>query len=1198
MQRVVRYVALIISLLALPVAAQEFRATVTGHVSDTSGAAMPKVSVQIMNLGTNETAVAITNGQGVYSLPFLKPGAYRLTVEAPGFKRYVRDNIVLNVGDTSGIDVKMEVGQSSESVTVHADTLNLETESADRGLVIDQKRVTELPLNARNPFMLAILSPGVNFSGNQIYQRPFDNGAIADWTVNGGLDRKNEFLLDGAPNNAQAGGNNIALVPPVDSVQEFKIQTNSYDAQYGKSSGGIMNVSLKSGTNEFHGTLYEFMRRNALDANTFQNNAAGQPKSGHFLDQYGGAIGGPIVFPKIYNGRDKSFFFFNYEGYREGTPTPLTLSVPQPEWLTGDFGKLVDSQGRKITIYDPVGATINADGSVTRKPFGLNQIPGSRLNGIAQKLLSFMAKPNTSTAGSAYGTNDLFLSGGSENLDRDDFYNFVTKFDHNFGSKYHMFFRQASNDRTEHRNTNGILGPGWQGPGPLKRVNDAYALDTVGTLTPSLIADVRFSFARYIEGSRGDPNIGQSPVSLGFPQSLISQLPTQGVFGSYNFSGYTGLGSTSSFNYTNTVAFAGSITKILGGHTIKAGVDLRWIQYNTQNQGNVFTVSFDPTWTQQVYNKADSLSGNSIASALLGLPSSGSIDNPIFPSYTDRYYAGYVQDDWKVTRRLTLNLGLRWDFILSPTERHSRATRGFDPNATNPVNALIDRNAFPTLGTIKGGLLYIGDGQGTANTDLTGIQPRFGMAYQITQKLVMRGGWGRYMINPNNDWMRTDGYSRTTSIINSNNGGRTPIENLLNNPFPNGVLQPPGKSQGLATLVGSGFDFFDPSFKTPYTDIFSFGFEYALPLQSRLDVSYVGNLGYKLETLRAFNQGPLSFRQTCDPLEGGSPTFCNQLVANPFFGLAPFAGTSLGTNQQVSRATLANPFPEFGGINQRGRNDGKTWYNALQVNYGIRATHGWSLTVGYTFSKSMEQGGFDNSNGNNANAAFIDVQRFIYERSVTGYDHPHVVKISSVYELPVGRGKQFLGSSGKLLDAFIGGWEHTMILQYSTGAPWNLPGNVFYVKNAAVDTNWAAPVIQGVNPCVAKMADNGTVALQPYSVNVPGCSLTNYNFLELPSFAPARGTPLRTDTIRLHEVPVADMSLGKTFHITERKSFQFRAEAFNVFNSYWMSGGSGSNNQFANNPDNSNFGQIIKGTVGTSATNWPRQIQLGFKFIF
>src|SRR5262245_14532246 len=350
MLRSLRPVAVLLCLLAYAMYGQEFRATVTGHVTDPSGAAMPKVNVQVVNLRTNEVATAVTNNQGIYSLPFLAPGTYRLTAEFTGFKKYVRDSIILNVGDVAGIDIPMEVGQANDAVTVTAETLGLQTESADHGLVIDEKRVSELPLNARNPFMLALLAPGVNFSGNQIYQRPFDNGAIADWTVNGGLDRKNEFLLDGAPNNAQAGGNNIALVPPVDSVQEFKIQTNSYDAAYGKSSGGIMNVSLKGGTNNFHGTLYEFMRRNALDANSFQNNAAGVPKAGHFLDQYGGSIGGPIIFPKLYNGRNKSFFFVNYEGYREGTPTPLTLSVPEPEWLNGDFSKLADSRGQKITI--------------------------------------------------------------------------------------------------------------------------------------------------------------------------------------------------------------------------------------------------------------------------------------------------------------------------------------------------------------------------------------------------------------------------------------------------------------------------------------------------------------------------------------------------------------------------------------------------------------------------------------------------------------------------------------------------------------------------------------------------------------------------------------------------------------------------------------------------------------------------------
>jgi hypothetical protein len=1174
--------------------AQEFRATVTGHVNDATGGVMAGVTVHATNLGTNESAVAVTNAQGVYTLPFLPPGNYKLSAEAAGFKRYVRENLVLSVGETVGADIPMEVGQVGDTVTVSGDVLALETENADHGLVIDQTRVSELPLNARNPFMLSLLAPGVTYNGNQIYQRPFDNGAIADWVVNGGLDRKNEFLLDGAPNNAQAGGNNIAYVPPVDSVQEFKIQTNSFDAQFGKTAGGIMNVSLKSGTNAFHGTGYEFMRRNALDANSFQNNAAGIARSGHFLDQYGGSVGGPLIFPRVYNGRNKSFFFVNYEGYREGTPTPLVLSVPEPEFLNGDFSKLVDSKGSKITIYDPVNPVINADGSVTRQPFPNNIIPGSRLNPTAQKILSYFGKANTTTPGSAYGTNDLFIPGGSDNLDKDTFYNLVTKFDFNITDKHRVFFREASNDRTEHRNTNGSLGAGFQGPDPLKRINDAYVLDWTGTITPTLVVGARGSFARYVEGSRSDDNLNTPLSSLGFPSSVSAQLPRSNLFGQYNFTNYTGLGANVyNFNFTNTKSFSANLTKVLGAHTIKSGVDLRWIDYNVVNYGNAFLLTFDNTWTQQTYNKADSLSGNSFASALLGLPASGSVDNLIFPAFVDRYFAGYVQDDWKVSRKLTVNLGLRWDFIPAPLERYSRLARGFDPNATNPVNSQINTTSFPGFPTLKGGLLYAASGQSTSNLDLTGLQPRIGAAYQINRKLVVRGGWGRYMINPNNDNQRTDGYSITTSLINSPDGGRTPGTNLLSNPYPTGIQQGIGNTRGLASLLGQNISFFDPNFKTPYTNQFNLGLQVQLPLNSRLDVSYVGNRAHKLQTDRQYNEPSLATRKFCDALEGGAAAPCNALVPNPFYGNPLFAGTSLGSNTTTSYWQLQRPFPEFGTINELGRNDGKSWYDALQLNYGIRATKGWNLTFGYTFSKTIEQGGFDNSNGNNANQAFLDVQRFIPERSIAGFDHPHVLKISSVYELPFGRGKQFLSKINRWEDAFIGGWQHTMILQYSTGLPWTLPGNVVYVKNASVDTNWHSAVVQGVNPCIAKMSDTGVIALQPFSVSVPGCSLSSYNFLELPSYAPARGTSLRTGDIRLAATPQVDMSMSKTVHFTERLSFQFRVEAFNVFNSFWPN-----TNQFANNPDSSNFGQIILGSTAQGSANFPRQIQLGFKFLF
>jgi hypothetical protein len=403
-------------------------------------------------------------------------------------------------------------------------------------------------------------------------------------------------------------------------------------------------------------------------------------------------------------------------------------------------------------------------------------------------------------------------------------------------------------------------------------------------------------------------------------------------------------------------------------------------------------------------------------------------------------------------------------------------------------------------------------------------------------------------------------------------------------------------------LLGQSFSYFDPTFKTPYADLFSAGFQFQLPLQSRLEVSYVGNRGYKLETARQYNEMSLGLRQQCNILEGGNPLFCDQLLPNPFFGLPQFTGTTLGSDVTTSRLNLGRPFPEFNQVNQRGRNDGKLWYNALQITYSVRARAGLNVTFAYTYSKAIEQGGFDADNttdgnanglnGNNANQAFNDIQKFVPERSLTSYDRPHVLKISTVYELPIGRGKTFFGGANRVVNTFIGGWEHTMIFQYSSGRPWNSPDNVIYVRNAEIPIDWKAPIIQAVRPCVAQVNDNASITLEPYSRSVPGCDLTNYNFLVLPRYAP-RVTPFRDAHVRLDGEPQFDMSLSKMTRITEKTSFQFRAEAFNVFNRFWMP-----LQQFVNDPLNAQFGQIIKGSAAQGNANFPRQIQLGFKFIF
>src|SRR5262245_57966830 len=627
-------------------AAQDFRATITGRVMDSTQSPVPSAQVVVKNIGTNEETRATTNRQRNYKAPFLRPATYSVSVEVAGFKKALRDKIELVINQVAVIDITLEPGNITEQVTVQGTVPLLESASADRGGVIDRQRVIELPLNARNPFMLGMLTAGVNFNGAAIWQRPFDNGAIAEWTINGSQSRGNEFLLDGAPNNGQAGGNNIAYVPPVDSVQDFKIMTNTYDAQYGKTTGGIINVNLKSGTNALHGTVYEFMRREWLDANDFRLNAQGTRKPKHYLDQYGFLVDGPVYFPKLYNGKDKTFFMFNYEGYREGIPQPLNLTVPQPEFLDGDFSKLVDGAGRPIIIYDPLTgrADPSAPGGWRRDPFPDNKIPANRINPIAKKILGFYGKANTSTPSLGYGRSNLFIA---PNLATDRFWNWVAKVDQQFNAKNRMYMRFAKNDRRENRNENGVIDAvGECCQLPFKRLNDAFVADHVANLSPTFIFNFRLSFNRFEEKGVGDEDMGFDRTTLGFSPSLVNALPGSVMFGRYEpGDGYTSIGRTPDNNITNTIAAHPNITWIRGAQTWRAGVDMRWTQYNTKDEGNPFILTSGRGFTQKTWDQGDE-SGNGIATFLLGYVG-GRVENRLFPTTLGKYYAPWFQDDWK-----------------------------------------------------------------------------------------------------------------------------------------------------------------------------------------------------------------------------------------------------------------------------------------------------------------------------------------------------------------------------------------------------------------------------------------------------------------------------------------------------------------------------------------------------------------------
>ncbi|MCI0664495.1 MAG: TonB-dependent receptor [Acidobacteria bacterium] len=575
------------------------------------------------------------------------------------------------------------------------------------------------------------------------------------------------------------------------------------------------------------------------------------------------------------------------------------------------------------------------------------------------------------------------------------------------------------------------------------------------------------------------------------------------------------------------------------------------------------------------------------------------------PTNLGKYFAPWFQDDWKVNRRLTLNLGVRWDVNIAPNERYNRLNRGFDSTIINPADSLVNhtipdpRGGNFILPQLKGGLNFAGvDGVPTIASDIdwNNIQPRIGFAYLLKEKLVIRGGWGLYYVNPNNDYLQFNGFGVTTGITNSLDGGRTPIEGIINNPFPNGISTPLGAAGGTATFLGRGFNFVNTRFEVPYVHQFSLGMQYQLPWESKLEISYVGNRTEKLQTTRPFNEPDLALRQKCNPLEGGSPSFCNDQLPNPFKGLAPFIGTDRYTANTLSRFDLSRPYPHFTGFTEVARNDGGIDYNSLQFTFEKRAKGGINLVSTYTFSRQIEEWGWN------------DLQKSIKQRGLYFADRTHRFTAGMVYQLPFGEGRKLLNVSSGFLSKLVSGWESSMIMIWDSGRPWDLHENTEWINPDAylddiqwkgTDQVWALrsyPVRgsttgqRGV--CAARRLDDGSLELQSFSQNLDGCTLANVDVIRRGSFAP-RYTSFRSSTVRLHSPPLADLSFNKTTKIKEGMSLQFRVEMFNFTNTF-----SYRVQQFTTSPDDANFGSTRPRQAGNTAVAYPRHIQLAMKFIW
>ncbi len=1178
----IAFLSIFFLLFSFSCPAQESRGTISGTVVDSSGAVVVGAPVKLTNVATDVSFTTTSNSVGQYRFLFLNPGLYRLQVEMAGFKSFARENIELHVNQAAAIDVTLAVGAVTETVTVSSEAPLLETEKVDRGVVVDQKRVADLPLNIRNPIMLSALSAGITHTTGVLDLNPFSNSGISSWAVNGGPANQVEFLLDGAPNNTVYGrANRIAYVPSVDAVEEFKVMTGIYDAQYGRSGGGVVNVSVKSGKNSFHGSGYEFLKRTSLNANSFSNNARpgrdgkAQPRLGNSLDQYGFSLGGPVWIPKLYQGRDRTFFFFAWEGYSEGTfrPGESTTSVPTLLQRKGDFSRTFDNAGRLITIYNPLTGR-QVGNQWVRDPFPGNIIPPEMINPVGAKMASLFPEPNTSTPGSPDWQNNYFLQG---NVGRFDFGNYTARIDHNFSPRQRVYGRWSYNNFEQLRIINAITGLGSSYRFGGKK-NNGIVLDYVGARSNNTILNVRAALTRWLEDLRALPEQQNfDATQIGWPKELVNQIPLRNMVPRITVDQYGGLGPTDfNFEPTNVLSLQPNLAMVRGRHTIKTGLDYRLTRYTQHNfnwmGGNL---SFARTFTRRDFQAQDALSGNGFASLLLGYPTGGVVDNFVRPFWQWVYYAPWVQDDIKLTRRLTINLGLRWDINTPPTERFDRMNRGFFSDVINPISEKIDQSKFPGF-KARGGIGFAGK-NGLPRTpwdaDYNNFQPRVGAAFRFTDKTVLRGGWGVFYINPTSVGQQL-GFSQSTPFVSSLDSNRTPA-NSLSNPFPNGILKPPGSSLGLSTFLGQGPAFSNPNASIPYIHQFSFGIQRQLPANIRLDVSYAGSRTRQMLIGKGFNEPGVEVLALGDRTKGGDPGFLNGQVPNPFQGLIPGTGLNGST---ISRFQLARPFPEFGGFNVNDRNDGEIWYDSLQVELEKRRSHGLTLLVTYTLSKNIEA------------LSYLNAQDPKPARTLTSWDRPHRLVLAPMYELPFGPGRRLLNTHRGLVNRLVGGWEVMTIGVLQSGTPMGIPSNVFLLGDPRLN-----------NRTFDRMFKTGVIDLKPdSSLGDPNDPRFVRNVLsgEQPVFAlrppfTLRTTPLRYGNLRNPASVTFDMSLVKHTQIREGMKIEFRVEAFNAFNHPLFASNPGTNPNL--DPTSPNFGKIIR---ENGQDNFPRNIQLGFRLVF
>ncbi len=1083
---------------------QEFRGTILGRVLDASGAVVPNVPVTITNTSTNVSVRATSTSNGNYTAPFLIPGTYRVSAQMQGFKSFVREGIEVQVQDRIQVDVLLEPGVVTETVQVRAESPLLETSTASVGEVVDQMKIINLPLNGRNPYLVARIVPGVQPTDERSFARPFDNGATSNISMGGNPNGSNDVLLDGIPN--VDAGNTVAFIPSVEAVQEMKVQTNTFDAEFGRAAGGVVNVTVKSGTNSFRGSLHEFWRNDILEANNFFNNRAGQGKPIQRFHMFGANLGGPVYLPKLYDGRNRTFVFGSWESIRQSDPTSLVATVPTVAQRDGDFSQTYDGRGRFLPVFDPFSTRGVPDrpGNFVRDQFPGNRIPRSRMDPVALNILQYYGKPNQPGLPLS-GEDNFFWSGSSP----DDYDAFITRVDHTISDAQRLFVR-LSISRRPRLGDDDIFETIATQSRFLDRLSRGAALDYVNTLSPSLLLNIRYGLVRYGNITEYRPKDFRLS-SLGFPESL-SRLVMQEIFPAISMSGVVGVGrSGMSESLDDVHTLQGSMTRIGARHNLKWGGDIRVYRDLGLSVGTASgSYSFNPAFTRGPDPVRDTVSGHSVASFLLGTPASGSIPTNVGPAFQNVYYALYLQDDVRLSPKLTFNLGLRWEYEAPRTERFNQMTRGFAFDTPSPLQGKVPGY------TLWGGLTYAGAGgqpRGQTDPDRLNFAPRFGIAYQLAPKLVLRTGYGIFFAGTSDSGAGTaasPGFSVSTPMVSSLDGV-TP-QDRLSNPFPTGLLSPIGASQGLSTLLGQSVSFVDVERPVTYTQQYSFGLQYELARNLVVETTYVGNRG-----LRLLNSD-LQLNQITDETRALKDALLVR-VANPFVGHITTGSLASAT---TTRGQLLRPYPQYTGVSMRSPVIGSATYHAFQMKVEKRFARGISVLGSYTNAKLLDDIGSRQSHHN-----------LKAERSISTINRPQRLVISGIYEFPVGPGRRYRGGDVAVIRKLIEGWQLDWITTFQGGRPLAVTSSV---NNTNSFGGGQRPSSTGRS---AELSGRITDRLDRY--------FDILQFVDTPAFEFGNLSRTLAD-VRGPGQSNFDVSLIKNTSIKESLRLQFRAEAFNLFN--------------------------------------------------